>query len=304
MSRRLDPAQHLSSLPWLMSLRPRRVSYLDTNAVSNLSRWQERASHIDGINKVRQDLCSFASRRTVAVGQWLFSELAFLEDHTRRRQDFIADMSFVNELQFLQLVRSSGEMIELEKASFENGLPPSPFTQIERPIDFDNPKWREVWAEERRLLRRDKDVFLGEDAAGSKRAHDAHPIKEERVQRLAADWAADREGIVRRWVRKQLKHPRHLTRYGRVPPPDLVRTLWCHWAFLITRTMLIELLEDRADDDGDFADLCHYQTGAYADEFVTSDKRFLKIAREAPGPKPEFLSLEEWVERLSLERLA
>jgi hypothetical protein len=298
MPRRLDVQRAAPSIHWLISSQRRPVAYLDTNVVSNLSRWQERAPHIEGLGQVRRSLCSYGSKRTIAVGQWLFSELAFLEDHQRRRHHFIADMSFVNEIQFLHLVRSSGEMIELEKTGFEKGLRPNPFMSIERPIDFDNPKWREVWAEERRLMQRDKQVFLVEDAAGSKRAHDAHPDKEERVQKLGANWAEDREGTVRRWVRKQLKHRRHRHGHGAVPPPELIRTLWCHWAYLITRTMLIELREDRADDDGDLADLCHYQTGAYADELVTSDKRFRQIAKEAPGPKPEILSLEEWVARL------
>jgi hypothetical protein len=282
----------------LISSQWRPVSYLDTNVVSNLSRWEERAPHIEGIEQVRRSICSYGSKRTIAVGQWLFSELAFLEDHQRRRHHFMADMSFVNEIQFLHLVRPSGEMIELEKAGFEQGRRPNPFIQIERPIDFDNPKWRDVWAEERRLMKRDKQVFLTEDAAGSKRAHDAHPDRGERVKNLEADWEGDREGTIRRWVSKQLKHPRHRQANGIIPQPDRVRTLWCHWAYLITRTMLIELQDDPADDDGDMADLCHYQTGAYAHEFVTSDKRFRQIAKEAPGPKPEILSLEEWVARL------
>lgn len=43
------------------------------------------------------------------------------------------------------------------------------------------------------------------------------------------------------------------------------------------------------------------RTAAHADEFVTSDGDFLRFAQATPGPKPEFLSLEQWVQRLTLE---
>ena len=80
-----------------------------------------------------------------------------------------------------------------------------------------------------------------------------------------------------------------------------MRTLWCHWAYLIAHTMRIEIERVKKDDEGDLVDLCHYQTGAYADEFVTADRRLRLIAAQCPGPKPEILSLKDWVARLRSE---
>jgi hypothetical protein len=106
------------SLPLPLSKRP--VTYLDTNALSDISQLRDPAGQIPGIEQVRRDLCSFASRRTIAVGQWLFSELAFLEDH-ERRADFLADMAFVGQLQFLQILRPSGDMGRREVKAFLTG---------------------------------------------------------------------------------------------------------------------------------------------------------------------------------------
>lgn len=66
MKRRLL-TRALTALPRLRPLYRRPVTYLDTNALSDLSRWRERASHIDGIEQVRCELCSCASKRTTGA---------------------------------------------------------------------------------------------------------------------------------------------------------------------------------------------------------------------------------------------
>jgi hypothetical protein len=100
-------------------MRKRRVTYLDTNAVSDLSRWRERATHIEGVETVRRDLCSCAAERTIALGQWVFSEMAGVESGDRRT-DFLSELAFIEEVQFLHVFRSSGDMMRREIASFFN----------------------------------------------------------------------------------------------------------------------------------------------------------------------------------------
>lgn len=86
------------------------------------------------------------------------------------------------------------------------------------------------------------------------------------------------------------------------PDPWRRPTLWCSWSYLLTRAILIEILPKPPKRlASDVLDWLHYQSAAHADEFVTSDNGLLTIIREAPGHKPEVLSLEEWVARLRAE---
>jgi hypothetical protein len=229
--------------------------------------------------------------------------MSLFEDGVRR-EDFLRDMAFVNELQFLRIFRSSGEMMRLEVEGFLRGLAPIPFISADLPMALDDPDWAQIWSEERRTLMDAKTEFQRWETAAEQRIDEWHPDRADRAQRLAADWNADKYGILVRWVRDQMRKqgaalglPRDKRNW---PHPERVPTLWCSWAYRITRDMLLQTSprppKRRA---GDFVDWCHYQTAAHADEFVTSDARFLEIAAAAPGPKPEFLTLESWIQRLS-----
>jgi hypothetical protein len=294
--------RNLTSLPGLLPMYKRPVTYLDTNAVSDLSRWEERAPHIDGIEQVRRDLCSFASKRTIALSQWLFSEMAGFENG-RRREKFEADMTFVNDLQHLKVLRAAGEMMQHEVECFLTRRQVDPYINLARPISFNDPQLRAMWVDEREFVKDGKSILVQEEGEAKVRIDAAYPNVEKRVQRLTDDWRGDRRGILSEWVRGKMRRDR--TFLG-LPPdtttwpePEQVPTLWCHWAYRITRDILIEILpEPPGRKPSDFVDLGHYQSGAHVDEFVTRDADLLLFAKEAPGPKPEFLTLEEWVARL------
>jgi hypothetical protein len=299
--------RNLTSLPGLLPLQTRRVTYLDTNAVSHLSRWQERAADITGIEEVRRDLCSSASKRTIALGQWFFSELAGFENG-ESRADFLADMAFVEQLQFLQIFRSSSDMRRLEVKAFLQGNKPNPVLVTWLPSTVDDPA---LWEAERRQLDELKVEYLAADIRGDERVEKWHPGRAARVKRLAPTWARNPHGIVRRWVRTQMRRhrvelglPRDETHW---PPPEKLLNLWCCWAYRVTRdttreiSMRSKTLKGSERRGSHAVDWCHYMTAAHADEFVTSDNGFLEIARAAPGPKPEILHLTEWVERLRNE---
>jgi hypothetical protein len=287
-------------------LNPRLpIAYLDTNALSDLSRLRDGAAQIKDVERVRQDLCSFASRRIVAVGQLLFSEMAFM-DTGERREDFEADMTFLKQLQFLKIVKPSGDVMRLEVECFLQGLEPIPFIDADVPFPIHEAEWKPVWSEERRTLREAKATFLDWERDADKRIEEWHPDRKDRATRLDADWRRDKRGILVRWVRgrmqkewKSLGLPADQTRW---PHPQSLPTLWCSWAYRITRNMIMQTSpHPRKQQAGDFVDWCHYQTAAHAAEFVTSDARFLEIATAAPGPKPEFMRLDEWIHRLSHE---
>lgn len=291
-----------TALPMVLPMYRRPVTYLDTNAVSDLSRWQERVRHIRGIEAVQHDLTTFASKRTIAVSQWLFSEMAGFENG-KRRDKFEVDMTFVNDIQHLKVLQPAGDMMRLEVESFLTRRPINPFIDIERPISFNDPKLRAMFAGEREFIKHGKSVFVDEEAGAMKRIDIAYPNLEERKRRLTEDWQADSHGTISRWVRERMAKdrdsyglPRDPTTW---PDPEQVPTLWAHWAYRITRDILIEILPKPPERKAsDFGDLCHYQSGAHVTEFVTRDVDLLLFARAAPGPKPEFLTLERWVERL------
>lgn len=298
--------RNLTSLPGVLPLHTRRVTYLDTNALSDLSRWRDRAPHIEGIEQVSRELCSFASKRTIALGQWLFSEISYLEQGLGR-DDFLADMQFINQLQHLEIFRASGEMMKLEVEAFIGRVEVNPAISNALPRPFDDAEWKRVWNEERTQLAKGKTEFGQWEAEAEQRTASHYPDRNDTAARLAKDWTADRHGIVSRmvvramrWLKVSLRLPRYESLW---PRPEQVPTLWCNWAFRITRDILLHTLPNpRKRRASDFVDWCHYMTAAHADEVVTTDKWFSRIAAECPGPKPEFLTLEEWVERLGSER--
>ena len=104
--------------------------------------------------------------------------------------------------------------------------------------------------------------------------------------------------------RKELSLPRDEALW---PPPEKLLNLWYCWAYRITRdtnrevSMRSKTLKGSEKRGSHAVDWCHFMTAAHADELVTSDDGFLEIARTAPGPKPEILSLKEWVARLRAE---
>lgn len=286
-------------------MHERPVTYLDSNAVSDLARLRPQAAKIDGIEKVRAELCSDASKRTIALGQWLFSELSYIEQG-KKRDDFLADMSFVNQLQHLRIFRASGEMMRLEVEAFQRGLVVNPAIAEALPRPIDDAGWEQIWSEERRLLTEGKNEFSAWEAEAEQRIARHYPDRKDTAMRLAADWKEDSTGIVSRLV---LRAMRALTESlglpsdeNAWPKPEQLPTLWCNWSFRVTRDIMLNIAENpRKRQPGDFVDWCHFMTAAHADEFVTSDERFLEIAREAPGPKPEVRSLAEWVARLRAE---
>lgn len=298
--------RNLTSLPGVLPLQRRSIAYLDTNTVSNLSRWQERVPQIEGVKQLRRDLCSFASRRTIALGQWLFSELSYIEQG-KRRADFLADMHFVNQLQFIQIFRSSGEMMRLEVEAFMRRVEVNPAIANALPRPLDDEEWVRIWSEERTTLTESKAEFARWEAEAEARIALHYPDREEIARHLAEDWSRDGPGLISRMVLRAmcaLKDSLGLPKAAAAwPRPDQLATLWCNWSFRVTRDMLMHMeLKPPKRKPSDFVDWCHFMTAAHADEFVTSDEDLLRFARAAPGPKPEILSLEEWVARLGADR--
>jgi len=299
--------RNLTVLPGLLSLYRRPVTYLDTNTVSDLARWRDRRPDVDSIEQVVRNLCSFASKRTIALGQWLFSEMAGYEGGARR-PNFLADMGFVEQLQFLQIFRPSGEMRRLEIEAFFRGVEVNPVIATWLPSTTTDP---ELWKQERQQLEDLKTAYLKWEKGAKHRIENWHPGRESRVQQLEPEWKADPCGIVSRWVRKQMRKER--TELGlprdekRWPHPAKLPTLWCGWAYRITRDMNREIsrrsktLKGSERRGSHAVDWCHFMTAAHADEFVSSDDDFLEIIRAAPEPKPEILHLTEWVGRLRKE---
>ena len=288
-------------------MQKRRVTYLDTNAVSDLSRWRERATHIEGVEAVRRDLCSCAAKRTIALGQWVFSEMAGFESGDRRT-NFLSDLAFVEEVQFLHVFRSSGDMMQREVVAFFNGDHVDPVISKVLPATIEDPT---LWAEERRQLAELKDEYLRWEDGAEQRIDEWHPDREDRARKLAAEWEQDAHGIVARWVKNQMRENRESlglpAEEALWPAPERLPTLWCNWAYRITRDVRKDVsLHSKqrrgSERRGSHAvDWCHFMTSAHAHEFVTSDDNFLEIAMAAPGPKPEILSLADWIARLRRE---
>jgi hypothetical protein len=221
------------------------------------------------------------------------------------RAAFLADMAFVEQLQFLQVFRATGDMRRREVAGFFQGGRVDPVAATRLPLTIDDSA---LWEQERRQLEELRKTYLVDDEQAEARVEAWHPGRESRAKKLAAEWEADQRGIVSRWVRKrmldrrdELGLPRDESRW---PAPEQLPNLWCCWAFRITRdatreiSMRSKALKGSERRGSHAVDWCHYMTAAHANEFVTSDEGFLETARAAPGPKPEILSLEEWVARL------
>jgi hypothetical protein len=284
----------------------KRTTYIETNTLSDLSRLRDHAARIPGIAEVRQGLLSSASKRTIVVSQHLLSEMAGYESG-KRRHLFEADITFLNSLPNLKVFKGQGEMMGLEVSAFLREQTLEPFIDANFPIDYDDPEWKRLFEDERDWVENTAKRFWAEYEGEAKgRIDETYPDREERRAKLAADWPQDSHRTVERFVRDvmistraQLGLPDDETNW---PDPPVLPTLWCSWAYLLTRAILVEILpKPPKQKASDVIDWLHYQSAAYADEFVTTDKWLLQIAREAPGPKPEFLSLEEWVARLRVE---
>jgi hypothetical protein len=302
-----------------------KTTYLDSNTVSDLVLLRPRASQLDAIQDVRRDLCSASSPRTIVLGQWLFSELSFLENGDRRA-NFLAHMEFLQSLAFIQIVHPPGDMKRLEVEAFlrRDELDPVRATKLPS-VNHDT----ELWAGEREHANEMKTEYLKwEDEADQRLARDEAagvdavppPLRarkavltpaEARAQALTEEWTADREGIVSSVARDQMRKQRESLGLpldeNLWPHPQVLPTFWCDWAYRVTRDLtraMSPVLKKRKGSErkGSHAiDWGHYMSAAHADEFVTSDEDFLEIIRAAPGPKPEILNLAEWVARLRAE---
>lgn len=289
------------------SLLPRLpVTYVDTNVLSDVSRRRT------DLEDVRRNLCSFASKRIIAIGELVFAELSTIECGAGKH-DFDTDRDFVNkQLQFRRLVKPPGELMRTEVEACLMGRAPDPFVDTHEPFIPCGPEAAQIWWEMRRAMEEDKERFLTWNRKAEGKVNDWEPDRVKRSRLLAADWDVDKHGIVARWIRGRMQHQRVLLGLPvdkRLwPRPDRLPTLWCYWAYLIARSKVRETSPNPLKlKDSDVADWGHYAAAAHCDEFVTSDgisrrsgdiKGFLQIAREAPSPKPEILSLDEWVRRM------
>lgn len=185
---------------------------------------------IEGIEQVSRELRSFASKRNIALGQWLFSELAGYESG-ERRADFLADMTFVEQLQFLQVFHPSGEMRRREVQAFFRGDKVHPVVATWLPSTIQD---RSIWEDERRQLGELRTEYLAGDVRAEARVEKWHPGREARVKKLKPAWESNPRGIIRRWVRGQMRQHRKELSLPRDealwPPPEKLLNLWCCWA--------------------------------------------------------------------------
>lgn len=277
-----------SSLPW---------TYLDKNALSDLA-WRRSDLHA-----TRNLLCAPSTPRMIALGQWVFAEMSCVGS----RDQLDRELRFVNALFSPRILQSSGAMMQREITCFMIGARPNPFISAKLPIDFEDPEWEPVWVEEKRLLSEANAEFLRDEDERQLIIEKYYPNAIDRRRKLRADWNEDRSGTLERFVRDKMRTNRlelylHHDESG-WPRPQDVPTLWCHWAYRITRTIAREIgIDGRTYPprrSSDFADLCHFQSAAHVDEFVTSDEWFLALAAECPAPKPKFLMLDDWVQQLA-----
>lgn len=285
--------------------QPVRTTYFEMNTLSNISQLRDDVGCIPGIDVVRRDLLSPRSKRTIVVSQHLLTEMAGYES-SERRPFFEEDMAFLNQLALLKVFRAQGDLMSLEVQRAATGREFNPFIDAHFPIDYDDPEWKGLFEGERIWVKGAKKSWVQYERDAKARIDANHSDLDERKTQLTAAWQDDSHGLIHQFVhnvmistREQLGLPDDDCTW---PDPQVLRTLWCSWAYLLTRAVLIEILETPPKrNPSDVVDWLHYQSAAYADEFVTSDNDFLTIIREAPGPKPEILSLEEWVARLRAE---
>jgi hypothetical protein len=119
-------------------------------------------------------------------------------------------------------------------------------------------------------------------------------------------WAKDPSGVVDEWTRFDMhKNPRF---YGlpadatQWPSPRDFVTLWFSRGYQVARLRDIFVENHRCDDGGDLFDGMYFQEAAYADVFVTGDRRLARRARSLRMIAPRILSTEEWVAEVLAEQ--
>lgn len=79
--------------------------------------------------------------------------------------------------------------------------------------------------------------------------------------------------------------------------PLRLPTLWSLYAYFHTRIWIISR-DGRALDPNDCVDQDHYVAAANADLLVIRDTKFLEIAQHCPGPVPQAVAFDTWIEEL------
>lgn len=152
---------HLQMRPQLRGRHPREFSHaiprmVDVawagQALSNVSQLRDRVAGIPGIDEVRRELLSSASKRTVVMSQHLLSEMAGYES-SKRRPYFEADMALLNSLPFLKVLKAQRDLSRLEIQRAMTGREFDPFINAHCPIDYNDPEYKRLFEGERRWVK-------------------------------------------------------------------------------------------------------------------------------------------------------
>ncbi|MEY4544189.1 MAG: hypothetical protein RL685_384 [Pseudomonadota bacterium] len=159
----------------------------------------------------------------------------------------------------------------------------------------------DAWRADYRLLKHTRRQFKEFQADAKARVETKWPGFEKRLEvrqwfskprrsEIVATWA---RGMLER-TRKELELPHDKSRW---PDPKLLPTAWCRAAFNAAYAYKVNYAK-LAIDPNDFLDGCHFAAGAYADDFVTADRRLIGILEECPPPKPNVIHFDDWLHRV------
>lgn len=149
---------------------------------------------------------------------------------------------------------------------------------------------------------RKKRFAVGERA----RRAEAEKLLAERGQKWQAEflgWDADPSGVVDEWTALDMrKDPRFYglpADHSRWPTPREFVTLWFSRAYQVARLRDIFGSHHKCDDGSDLYDGMYFQEAAYADVFVTGDRRLASRVKPLGLRSPRILSTEDWAVELT-----
>lgn len=135
-------------------------------------------------------------------------------------------------------------------------------------------------------------------AAQERRNRAAFDAQVARPNSVRSELLGDVAAQVRSWAKDELVKSRR--RWGLPdneadwPDPSDLPTIWAYYSFVLARMALV-VGDGRRIDGNDRHDAEHYAAAAYADDLVTSDRRFIEYASYCPPPKPRVLPFDDWV---------
>lgn len=267
----------------------RRV-YLDKNSLSDLWRRGDKAA----LRRVRTRLTSphFSRRPILILSMTTATEL--LRIHVSSRYEQEVDLLRRAETEWLRDMR---DRAQVEVDTFLGRTP--------RVDMYEDPKrvvqmldQARVEGRVRKSLVDDHLRITSQYAAQERRNRAAFDAQVARPNSVRSELLGDVAAQVRSWAGDYLRKSRQLLRLPRNeadwPDPSDLPTIWAYYSFVLARMALV-VGDGRRIDGNDRHDAEHYAAAAYADDLVTSDRRFIEYASYCPPPKPRVLPFDDWV---------